>query len=52
MASSPPTGTAHTAYVKTQEEELIAWNIYLGKKYPTLGMCPTSNSNLVKCILY
>ena len=23
-----------------------------GKRYPTLGMCPTSNSTLVKCIMY
>jgi len=37
--------------VKTQEEELIALNIYLGKKYLTLGMYPTSNFISVKCML-
>jgi len=52
MASSPPTRTTHTAYVKTREEEHIAWSIYLGKKYPTLGMCPISSFTLVKRILY
>jgi len=52
MENSPPTRTAHTAYVKTQEEELIALNIYLGKRYPTLGTCPTSNFILVKCRLH
>jgi len=52
MANSPPTGMAHTAYVKTLEEALIAWNTYLEKRSPILGMCPTSNSTLVKCILY
>jgi len=41
MANSPPIGTAHTAYVKTQKEELIAWNTYLEKRSPIPGMCPT-----------
>jgi len=51
MASSPPIGTAHTVYAKTQEEELIAWNTYPGKRFPTLGMYRTSNSTLAECIL-
>jgi len=51
MANSPPIGTAHTAYVKTQEEELITLNIYPGKKYLTLGIYPTSNFISVKCTL-
>jgi len=50
-AKFSPIGTAHTAYAKTQEEELIAWNTYLGKRFPTLGMYRTSNSTLAKCIL-
>jgi len=52
MASSPPIGTAHTAYMKTQEEELIAWNTYLGKRFPTLGMYHTSNSISIKYMLH
>jgi len=38
--------------LKTHEEELIAWNTYLEKRFPIPEMCPTSNSTLVKCILY
>jgi len=53
MASSPPIGTAHTAYVRTQEEEEhIAWSIYLGRKYPIRGMCPTLSFTSVKHVLY
>jgi len=52
MVSSSPIGTTHTAYVKTHEEEHIAWSIYLGKKYPIRGMCPTLSFTLVKHVLY
>jgi len=52
MASSPPIGMAHTAYVKTREEEHIVWSIYMGRKYLIRGMCPISSFILVKHILY
>ena len=49
---SLPIGTVRTAYVKMQEEEHIAWSIYLGKKYPIRGICPTLSFTSVKHVLY